>query len=299
MKNHIHKDMLNEKEVLQAELDEKIKSVVANYQPPFELTKEQALLELKQRIASGKTVDININKPKSGILYYAYAAAATLLFLLGIGYVMYYKVETNVVADKGLQCEYLLPDGSHVSINADSKISFLASKFNEKRNLSLNGEAFFSVSKGKPFVITTKHADIQVLGTSFNVFARNDSFKVSCVTGKIQVSNGNQSVIIFPGESAGITENTLVKFKERNIETIAMWRKGEFVYDNASLGIIFNEIERQYNVNFVLPELGNKYFTGSFSNRNLVEALDVVCIPMGLTYEIGSNSKIVIHQKAN
>jgi ferric-dicitrate binding protein FerR (iron transport regulator) len=299
MKKNIPNKMPNEKELLKARLDETIKSVVGCYQPPFKINKEQALANLKQRIADNDKVVVSIKPANTRKLYYLIAVAASLLIIIGIGFTLYLKMETHVIANRGLQHEYLLPDGTHVTINADSKISFLASKFKQNRKLSLSGEAFFNVSKGKSFIITTKNADIKVLGTSFNVFARNDSFKVSCVTGKIKVSNNNQIIIITQGESAGITYGHLIKFKEKNIETIANWRKGEFNFENTSLTTIFNEIERQYNVNFVLPEFGNKYFTGSFSNKNLVETLDIVCIPMGLTYEIGSNSKIVIHQKSN
>ncbi len=203
----------------------------------------------------------------------------------------------EIAVEKGQHSEYQLPDGSLVTMNADSKISFKRSKFNKDRYLKLEGEAFFNVKKGKTFTISTKFADIKILGTTFNVFARENLFKVSCLTGKISVTSGNQSLIITPGESAAIRNGKLEKFEDKNINTISNWRVGEFYFEGASISSVFREMERQFNVTFVVTKMNDRYFTGSFTNKNLVNALDIVCIPMGLTYEIGSNSKISIREK--
>jgi ferric-dicitrate binding protein FerR (iron transport regulator) len=203
----------------------------------------------------------------------------------------------NVIAEKGQHTEYKLPDGSVVAMNAESKITFQKSNFSQNRLLTMDGEAFFDIRKGTTFTINTKLADIKILGTSFNVVSRENLFKVSCVTGKIQVTSGSQSLIIIPGESAILTNHELTKYPDKNIKLIANWRVGEFFFEDAPLNSVFKEIERQFNVNFVVTKMDEKFFTGSFSNKNLVNALDIVCIPMGLTYEIGSNSKIYIREK--
>jgi transmembrane sensor len=203
------------------------------------------------------------------------------------------------VAEKGQQNDFKLPDGSLVSLNADTKITFSKNRFKQKRNVEMEGEAFFNIQKGSTFTITTNLAEIKILGTSFNVYARDNQFKVSCFTGKIRVTSGEQSEIIIPNETAYIENNKLMVIKEENINSTAIWRVGEFNYENIPLNLVFNEIERQFNVTFVLPNFEGKKFTGSFSNKNLVQALDIICIPMGLTYEIGSNSKITIKGKTD
>jgi ferric-dicitrate binding protein FerR (iron transport regulator) len=210
---------------------------------------------------------------------------------------MIYNAKSELIANRGQQNEYNLPDGSLVSMNAESKISYNQKDFLEKRKVSFEGEAFFNIKKGNKFCISTNNAEIQILGTSFNVYARDTSFKVSCFTGKIKVISGDQSVIIIPGESAIFEDKILRKFSEKNINIVANWRNGEFYFENASLTLVFKEIERQFNVTFVMPNVDKKYFTGSFSNKNLIDALDIACIPMGLTYEIGINSKVFIHEK--
>ena len=161
----------------------------------------------------------------------------------------------------------------------------------------MEGEAFFDVRKGTAFTINTKLADIKILGTSFNLVSRDNSFKVSCITGKIQISLGSHSLTITPGESATLSNNELLKYSDKNIKRIPNWRIGEFYFEDSPLNLVFKEIERQFNVNFVVAKMDEKFFTGSFTNKNLVNALDIVCIPMELTYEIGGNSKIFIREK--
>jgi transmembrane sensor len=279
--------------------DEKIIESSKHLEVPFTLSSEEALAKLKSRIQQGNTSTIMVKPVKKLMIYRISAVAASLLLVFAGWYTFVYNANLNIVADKGQHTNITLPDGSNVDINAASTITFSKNDFTSERKLKLSGEAFFMVKKGKTFTIKTEMADIRILGTSFNVYSRDSVFKVSCVTGKIWVGSGKQSVIITPGESAEIKNNSiLVKYTENNIQAIANWRKGEFNYENSDLVKIFDEIERQYNVTFVLPNINNKFFTGSISNKNLVDALDIVCIPMGLTYEIGSNSKVYIREKS-
>jgi transmembrane sensor len=283
---------LNEEDTSQ-----KIMHWATHYKTPFKVSKEEALIQLKAKMGKpGNIVDI---PTRTGIgIYKIIAAAALLMLLFGIWELLNHHPLVNVIAEKGQHTEYKLPDGSVVSINADSKITFQKNSFDKNRLLSMDGEAFFDIRKGTPFTINTKLAEIKILGTSFNVISRENNFKVTCVTGKIQVSSGSQSLIITPGESATLNNNELIKFQDKNIKTIPNWRIGEFYFEQSSLNSVFREIERQFNVNFVVTKMDEKYFTGSFTNKNLVNALDIVCIPMGLTYEIGSNSKIFIREKS-
>jgi transmembrane sensor len=269
------------------------------YGPPHILSKEEAFKKLKKKIASSADMD---NKPTislSGRIYKITSIAAAVVALIGSFWFLlaHFSVESVVVA-KGQQIEYNLPDRTTISLNADSKITFNKTKFGKKRQVSLNGEAFFNVEKGSPFTISTPKAEIHILGTSFNVFARDNDFRVSCFTGKILVTSRDQSIAITPGETVYIDNNRLEMRRENNISSTAVWRVGEYTYENASLKSVFEEVERQFNVTFVLPDIKNKNYTGGFTNKNLVEALDIICIPMDLTYEIGSNGKILIRKKA-
>ena len=111
---------------------------------------------------------------------YRWALGSIALFiLLGVGYTLWSgktlqePVYQELYAEKGDKLIVVLPDGSKVWLNSDSKLSY-SSNFNEKsRNVILDGEAYFEVAKNKkrPFKVQTDKIAINVLGTSFNVSA--------------------------------------------------------------------------------------------------------------------------------
>jgi ferric-dicitrate binding protein FerR (iron transport regulator) len=278
------------------DLEQKIMKHTARMKVPQGLSKEEALLKVKSRISSGNT-EFQVKRNLKRSLYLYSSIAASLLLLIGIFRIWIYNPVTKVIVAKADHTEYNLPDGSHVNINSDSRISFNMKDFIRNRRLKLDGEAYFEIAKGDNFIISTKHADIKILGTTFNVFSRGDEFKVSCLTGKILVFDKNTSVTIVPGETATIKDNKLTYFQDKNISTANSWTAGEFYFENAPLNLIFNELERQFNVKFDLQNVGEKYFTGSFSNISLNTALEIICQPMGLKYEIGGKNKIFISEK--
>jgi len=273
--------------------DEKIIWISGQYEVPQTISREEAFDNLKKKMVEREAKSkIRLNK-----WHYMLSAAAIIILFIGFWFLQPKERIENFVAERGQQTDYKLPDGSKITMNADTRVSFKKKKFRKERNVEFEGEAFFNIEKGKAFTVKTEYADIKILGTSFNVFARENRFNVSCFTGKILVSSGSDSLIIEPGQTAYIEDNKLLKHDEQNINSKAKWRVGEFNYENAPLNFVFNEIERQFNVTFVLPDIQDKKFTGTFTNKNLVNTLDIICIPMHLEYEIGSNSKIFIKIK--
>jgi ferric-dicitrate binding protein FerR (iron transport regulator) len=296
MTQNIHNQNRGKKLNNSSDLEQKILRHASSLNVPGGLSKEEALKKLKTRISSGDTnLRVRKNHLKTILLYSS--VAATLLLLVGIWRIWLYNPFTEVVAARSRHIDYTLPDGSLVRINSESKISFHKKDFLSERRLKMDGEAYFEITKGSDFVISTKYADVKILGTTFNIFSRGSDFRVSCLTGKIQVSDKKSSVVIIPGESAALRDNVLFNYEDKNVRTSNSWTVGEFYFENAPLKTIFEEIERQFNVTFETQNAGNKLFTGSFSNNNLEDALQIVCIPMGLKYEIGKNNKIYITEK--
>lgn len=277
------------------DLEQKILKRAGGLKVPPGLSKEEAFVRLKTSIAANSS-SFKVKRNFTKSLFFYTSLAAGLLLLFGIWRIWIFNPATEVIAMKASHLSYTLPDGSLVKINSDSKISF-KKDFLKNRRLDIEGEAYFEITKGDNFTISTKNADIKILGTSFNLFSRENEFKVSCLTGKILVTAKNSAIAIMPGETAELKNNKLVYFEDKNINTANSWTDGEFYFENAPLSLIFKEMDRQFNVKFELRNAGEKYFTGSFSNNNLTTALETICIPMGLKYEIGSNDKIFISEK--
>jgi transmembrane sensor len=267
---------------------------VSRLRVPAGISTVEALAALKSRIAEQERENHIPNKKDLRLVYRISSIAAGLLVLFAVWQIWFRPSVTHVVAERGTHKEYRLPDGSVVNLNADSKISFKERDFINNRHLSLKGEAFFDITKGSAFTISTSNGEIKVLGTTFNVNVRDNSFTVSCITGKILVSVRNQSVTITPGESATLTGKSLITYTDVDMSQTTKWLDGEFIFVNSSLDLVFGEMERQFNVKFTGINFKNKFFTGSFSNKDLQVALEVICIPMGLNYEIGSNGEIFV-----
>lgn len=277
------------------DLEEKILKRSGELKVPGGLSQEEALLKLKKRIAENPA-SFKVKRYSASSIFIYSSLAAGLLLLFGLWRIYVFNPTTAVRVEKASHMSYSLPDGSLVKINSDSKISY-KKDFLKNRRIIIEGEAWFDVTKGESFVISTKNADIKILGTSFNLFSRDSEFKVSCISGKIMVTDKNTSISINPGESAILKDNQLVSFEDKNISTASSWTEGEFYFENAPLKTIFKELERQFNVKFELQIADEKFFTGSFSNINISTALEIVCQPMGLNYEIGSKNKIIISTK--
>ena len=281
------------------DLEQKIMNRTSKFRLPEGISGSEALSRLKARLTepeSEQEKDGSRIKKNFRVVYLVSSIAAGLLMLFGIWKIWIQNQSINVIAEKGKMVEYRLPDGSDVRMNADSRITLDKKNFNNKRSIRLEGEAFFNVTKGTTFTISASRGGIRVLGTSFNVYSRTNAFKVSCMTGKILVTSGRQSVTIIPGESAELKDTDLIRFADSKINSVAAWIDGEFNFDNSPLNMVFDEMERQFNVKFAGQNFGDRFFTGSITNKDLKEALDIVCIPLGLNYEIGNKGEIFISE---
>ena len=110
------------------------------------------------------------------------AAIAVTIF----GVMTLFSADISIDSHRAIQVSHALPDGSQVILNSDSELEY-NDNFSHDRTLNLNGEAFFQVEKGKSFTVVTNEGEVAVLGTSFNVLARDGVFVVSCKTGKVRV----------------------------------------------------------------------------------------------------------------
>jgi ferric-dicitrate binding protein FerR (iron transport regulator) len=227
---------------------------------------------------------------------YFHAAAAVILLLIGIYSVSVIYSNQRMSTGFGNQTQITLPDGSLVSLNSGSKLVWNEKKFNRKRLVTLSGEAYFEIEKGGEFIIQTENGTVEILGTKLNVFSREKEFWVSCLTGKVGVETENSNQILLPGEIVELTSQGLEKRVLTEVNQTATWKEGMFYFEDKPLVSIFAEIERQFDVSIQFEGDVNRSITVSFTNNKLEEVLDVVCIPMGLKYEVAKNNKVRIFE---
>jgi len=223
-------------------------------------------------------------------------AAAAILFI-GIGSLSFMRLYSiDITSQKGEFTEHILPDGSQIELNAETSISYRPYWWSFNRELEVEGEAFFEVKKGSKFQVNSTNGSTLVLGTSFNIYARNDEYSVYCRTGKVKVNHDNSTQILSPGEHTLLNGNELVKSIITEDEAIS-WKLSKFVYNTTGLDKVFDDFERQYDVNIEVKnsDIYDLNYTGMF-DRNITaeEALGMICLTFDLYYEKSSNFTYVI-----
>lgn len=217
----------------------------------------------------------------------SYAAAAVMLIVAAwwfwpLEQVQYYEVV------KGEQLKETLPDGSSFVLNAESDLSYRKEDWSNQRTLRLRGEAFFEVENGSTFTVATPIGQVQVLGTSFNVFARNGLFEVTCYTGKVAVSVSGISEVVNlePGQTVRLTKDNTFERSEIT-KNQPDWTSGVSSFRNVPLQVVLEEIQRQFDLEIDTTKIQtSKIITASFPHDDLEQALRIVLAPVNIKYEI-------------
>lgn len=216
------------------------------------------------------------------------AASLVLLVSLTILSVMRFYTK-NVVASGGEQAVAYLPDGSKVQLNSKSVLTYHPFWWSFDREVTLVGEGFFEVKKGEKFTVVSEQGETSVLGTSFNIFARGNDYQVTCLSGKVKVSNAKDKdeVIITPNQMAVLNQSGKLT-SELNIDAqIALdWTEGKFIFTQEPLKNVLAEIGRRYGVEFENIDNLNEPYTGYFNKQQDIEAvLNFVCKPFNIEYK--------------
>jgi len=272
----------------------KFKEILGRYEVPFNKTEEQALLEVERKIASGITSK-EVKVLSINWLRIASAAAAIIIVASAAFFMLSGGKNVEFATTEGQLKQVELPDGSKATLNAATKISF-NDDWSENRTVSLEGEAFFEVLKGSDFIVKTAQGDVRVLGTSFDVFARQEKFDVKCFTGKVEVSSQNQTVVLNPGNEINF-ENGAMKVETFKGST-ERWIDEVFEFKGEPLENVLLEIERQFNVSIEVESTEAHLIDVVFTKADGLEnALKQVCIPIGYIYSIGNNNWVVLKSK--
>ncbi len=215
----------------------------------------------------------------------AAAASLALLFWVGSG-----AGTQNIFAEAGEHKEIVLPEKSIVTLNAESRIAYKEKSFETDRVLHLEGEAFFDVEPGSTFQVISDEGTVTVVGTSFNVLARDGRFEVSCYTGKVSVEvNAKNKTELTTGLRAG-TNTDNAKLKQSTFDATSgkpEWKTGKFRFEDSSFADVVREFERQYDVDIILENgLEEVKYTGLFESGDLAKALQLITWPLHLESSI-------------
>jgi hypothetical protein len=240
---------------------------------------------LRLQLSNGETIALPYNQDKKQISagnVQLTAGAKKLQYTAGADAAGGYN--TLVVPPK-MDYKLMLADGTEVWLNATTKLRFPFSFTGNKREVYLEGEAFFNVAKNasQPFIVHTEKTDIQVLGTTFNVSAyKNSTISTSLVSGAVASKTATSSVTLKPGQEAILGKNDKINIRSFDEEEVLAWMRGIYIFHNTSLKEIGGVIERWYGVNVVFDtdEMADKKFTGGLERAqkldSFLETLQIV-----------------------
>jgi transmembrane sensor len=230
----------------------------------------------------------------------------------------------NVVAvPNGSKGFLTLEDGTRIWLNSGSRLSYADFSGAETREVFLEGEAFFDVTRDKkqPFVVNTFDLRLKVLGTRFNIksYPSEKITETILISGKVQIEEINPAsaakkpILLEPNQKATFYSATgmleryeklreaktgkKIPVKQEVIETVnpeiyTSWKDEKLIFSNEKLESLVIKMERWYNVNITLKDtLLNHYrYTGQFEKENIEQALQALKLATPLEYRIDKNN---------
>jgi ferric-dicitrate binding protein FerR (iron transport regulator) len=271
--------------------------------------------------------DLDFEVPRKRVSGYfkkyapVFATLAFLIFSTGLYFFKVYystsnKVRVDIFAGKGIRKEVVLPDGTLVTLNSDSKLSYdLDMQIHDRRDVTIIGEAFFIVAhdKERPFIVKTNKVAIKVLGTEFNVrdYPGDKESETTLIKGSIELTvNGRsgQKFVLKPSEKFAIIEKkeklaaksnsvlmienvSPVKLGEQEYIQETSWTENKLVFQNETFDDLIPKLERWYNVRIILndPAIKAYRFTGIFIDENINQALQAMQLIKSFNYKLTDN----------
>ncbi|MFB6317544.1 FecR family protein [Saccharicrinis sp. FJH54] len=212
--------------------------------------------------------------------------AASIIVILGLGYLGWSQLGITRIESGLARMENIkLPDGSTVSLNAESKLSYARGFGSKNRNIKMEGEGFFEVTKNKalPFIISANEASVKVVGTKFNVKAyKNDpDIKVTVVEGVVELYNREKPQVktrIKAGESGSYKSksDTLLLHPNADLNDIA-WKTLTMKFENETLENVCKVLRNTYHYDFSITEkVKDCTITVEFQDQDLGSVLKVL-----------------------
>ena len=275
------------------------KKVPAYYEPNRELLWKKLMFRIGQQNTS-------VGVKNKSLRYLAAASVIVLVFLSGIWFQASVRnsddlVYTTVKSPGGSKSQIVLPDSTIVWLNSNAEIRYPSLFSKASRDVYINGECFFEVSKNmqRQFVVHCSEISVKVHGTSFNVKENKmaQRLEVSLVEGKVQLLNKNNESLGFlkPGEQFAYANHSAQIRKINNIENLSAWKNNVLAFENTPIDEVVQSLESWYGVKIRIDEkIMNKHrYTFRVKTENLREVLDLISVITPIKYTIdGENVSI-------
>lgn len=207
----------------------------------------------------------------------------------------------TLVTPKGAKYQLKLSDGTEVWLNANSSIKYPVAFTDSKREVFLEGEAFFDVQhNGKSFFVNTQETNVKVLGTSFNVSAYPDELytATTLVEGSVKMSSSNMGKVIVPNEQASVfLDETDIYVKKVNTDLFTSWMKGKIEFESENLEAVMRRLSRIYDFEYSFENEAAKdfHFTARIDDSEPFSSiLEMLGLTTNVEFKLKENKIIIL-----
>lgn len=254
-----------------------------------------------------------VKRPKKSYTFFKVAAVLTLAVLTSLSIYFFQPQLDPAPTTKVYQTTHrqksriVLPDRSVVHLNSGSILTY-PEKFDENsREVILEGEAFFEVTRNPavPFIVKSGQLETRVLGTSFNIkaYPGEQNVQVAVATGKVAVTqksnndSGQEPLILVPNEIASYdaSKGSLTKTIS-DVTDMMAWKDGIMVLEDKNFAEVGKILERWYGTKVIFdnPQLRNCRVRGRFNNpSNLQQVLEALQFVHDIQYELRADSVVI------
>lgn len=234
--------------------------------------------------------------PKKNFSILLRAGIAAALVAVVVASVMYFTFfrqteQFTYKTEFGEIRKIALNDGSTITLNANSTITASGSP---SRNIYLEGDAFFEVThtpENTPFVVFAGDVEVHVIGTSFDVRARDEHVKVYLKSGQIRLKSGAVEKVLSPGDEAAVTKGstsfTVKRISGKQVDATLSWLENQYIMDDRALTEVASDIRNTFGkqVIFEDPALGQKRVSAKVPSNDLDVLLEVISQALDLKVE--------------
>ncbi|WP_192349416.1 FecR family protein [Algoriphagus sp. Y33] len=253
----------------------------------------------------------DIRADKSVFIYKSLRVAASLFLFMFCSYVLFesfsnrntrtsdqvQRTITTKTTGPGEKLTLVMADKTRIIVNSGSEISFYSDYGVSDRVINIKGEAYFDVvsDSSKPFKVITEEVTTTALGTEFNVYSRNNDYRIALVEGKVAVDKVGNQVELTPGLMAlwspkgkASDDFSVGSFEA---ERVTAWKEGNLIFERKPFGDVLHDLSEWYSVDIRVDESidVNKKVIGTFQNKNLKDILTGLSFSLDFSFTIDNN----------
>ncbi|MDR0699619.1 MAG: FecR domain-containing protein [Tannerella sp.] len=208
----------------------------------------------------------------------------------------------QVVVPWGKRSSITFVDGTKLWLNAGSRAIYPVEFEENRREVFIDGEAYFEVAKDieRPFIVKTGTVEVKVLGTTFNVnaYPAEDHIDVVLVSGLVDVGKGDKNTRLYPNQAFTYNRQTMHQdIYSVNVYDYVCWKDGFLKFDSETLDNVLHQIEKYYAMEVVTNESFERYrITGKLDMKESVEeVIRIIAEMSSVQYKIENNKILIFH----